>query len=246
MPARVCAFFVVVFTHFAVIRWKQCSQVHEECWKLLDLFYFISKIENFSSAKTYDNSKNIEAHVLSIGHQCERHESKWIAWIRNKNNTTNESIHLLIHLFQFAHINSSKFTTNGTLNYCRQLVGVYVFHFFLLLLLIWILFILRFFSSNFLLISMQCNVTSCYVIPINHKYIETFPWWYQKSHTAISIPFAYECITRRDEKNMLNSSIPLEFGEEEEEEKTADTAKVQIHEHVLCWVEMIRRTLGAV
>lgn len=171
-----CFFFVVVSIHFVVIRWKQCLHVHEKCFallsccELLDLFYFISKI-GFFSPKTCDNSNNIEALVLSIGHQCERHESKWNAR-RNKNNTTNESIHLLIHLFQFAHINSSKFTTNGTLNYCRQLAGVYVFYFFFVDVAaaaaaevdLNFIYYLHFSSSNFLLISAQCDAMSCRVM----------------------------------------------------------------------------------
>lgn len=139
----------------------------------------------------------------------------WTTWEqeeKEKNNTTNESIHLLIHLFQFAHINSSKFTTNGTLNHSRQLVDVYVFYFFRCCWCrcwswLYFFYYLYFSSSfsNFLFTSMQSNAMSCYVIPINHKYIETFPWWYQKSHThthtliATSISFVYEHIMWREE-----------------------------------------------
>lgn len=92
------------------------------------------------------------------------------------------------------------------MNYCRQLVDVFICYIFVVAADVCFNFIYYLcfssFSSNFLFISVQCHV-----IPINHKYIwKHFPDGiknHTQRHTLISILFVHDYIKWK--KNMLNA-----------------------------------------
>lgn len=132
---------------------------------------------------------------------------------RKKQKKNNTPTNLSICLFQFAHINSSKLTTNGTLNLLSAACW-----FFFSLKLVLILFIICFFLLLLFLIffSYQCNVM-LFPLTIN---IETFPWWYQKSHTTTHTAISIS-LNSRDKKNRKRAGKKLYT--------------------IMHWVEMIRR-----